>query len=124
MAATVFALFPKQRWLSCVAISCALYVGLGVSMTIHWFSDFVAGAILGTVIGVALGEAFFSTRPLALNRSRLTGTSQGSLGGGLRDLLLPELFGLPVVLWHFLPLTRIIQLDLPHSFAHPIQEEL
>ena len=27
-------------------------------MTIHWFSDFVAGAILGTVIGVVVGKSF------------------------------------------------------------------
>jgi hypothetical protein len=25
-------------------------------MTIHWFSDFVAGAIIGTVIGIVVAE--------------------------------------------------------------------
>lgn len=58
MAVTVFTLFPKQRWLGGLAIAYALYIGLGVSMTIHWFSDFVAGAILGTVIGVVVGRSF------------------------------------------------------------------
>ena len=58
MAGTIFTLFPKQRWLGYVAIAYALYVGFGVSMTIHWFSDFVAGAILGTVIGVVVGKSF------------------------------------------------------------------
>ncbi len=58
MAVTVFMLFPKQRWLGCAAILYALYVGLGVSMTIHWFSDFVAGAIYGSVVGVAVGKCF------------------------------------------------------------------
>ena len=62
MAATVFTLFPKQRWLGWLAIAYALYIGLGVSMTIHWFSDFVAGAILGTVIGVVVGKSFLSSQ--------------------------------------------------------------
>jgi membrane-associated phospholipid phosphatase len=58
MAATIFTLFPKQRWLGYTAFGYALYVGIGVSMTIHWFSDFIAGAILGTVIGVVVGNRF------------------------------------------------------------------
>ncbi len=58
MAATVFTLYPKQRWLGCLAIPYALYIGVGVSMTIHWFSDFVAGAIIGSVIGPVVGKAF------------------------------------------------------------------
>src|SRR6266852_3356557 len=41
MAVTIFTLFPKQRWVGYVAIAYALYVGIGVSMTIHWFSDFL-----------------------------------------------------------------------------------
>jgi hypothetical protein len=62
MAATVFTLFPKPRWLGWMAMAYALYIGLGVSMTIQWFSDFVAGAILGTVAGVVVGKSF-SNRP-------------------------------------------------------------
>ena len=58
MAVTVFTVFPKQRWLGRLALLYALYIGLGVSMTIHWCSDFVAGAILGTVIGVVVGKSF------------------------------------------------------------------
>jgi F0F1-type ATP synthase assembly protein I len=41
-----------------LAIAYALYVGIGVSMTIHWFSDFVAGAIIGTMIGTVVGTSF------------------------------------------------------------------
>jgi membrane-associated phospholipid phosphatase len=44
-----------------VAILYAFYVGLGVSMTIHWFSDFVAGAIIGSVIGAVVGNGFSQT---------------------------------------------------------------
>jgi len=55
---TVFALHPKPRWLGWLAILYAGYVGLGVSMTIHWFSDFAAGAIVGSVIGAVVGKGF------------------------------------------------------------------
>jgi len=58
MAVTVFTLYPKQRWPGFVAILYAFYVGIGVSMTIHWFSDFVAGAIIGSVIGAVVGKSF------------------------------------------------------------------
>jgi membrane-associated phospholipid phosphatase len=60
MAMAVFALFPKQRWLGIVAILYAFYVGIAVSMTIHWFSDFVAGAIVGSVVGSVVGKSFGS----------------------------------------------------------------
>jgi membrane-associated phospholipid phosphatase len=58
MAVTIFTLLPKQRWAGYLALAYALYVGLGVSVTIHWFSDFVAGAIIGSVIGVIVGRSF------------------------------------------------------------------
>lgn len=58
MAVTVFKLFPKQKWLGCLAIGYAVYVGLGISSTIHWFSDFIAGALIGTVVGVVVGTSF------------------------------------------------------------------
>lgn len=63
MAATVFTLFPKQRWLGWMVVAYALYIGLGVSMTIHWLSDFVAGAIVGCVVGVVVGRRFRSVAP-------------------------------------------------------------
>jgi membrane-associated phospholipid phosphatase len=58
MAVTVFRLFPKQQWLGYLAISYAFYIGFGVSMTIHWLSDFVAGAFIGTVVGLVVGASF------------------------------------------------------------------
>jgi len=58
MAVTVFTLFPKRRWLGMLAIAYALYIGIGISTTIHWFSDFIAGAIIGTVIGTVVGRSF------------------------------------------------------------------
>jgi membrane-associated phospholipid phosphatase len=66
MAVTIFTLWPKQRWLGIVAILYALYVGIGVSMTIHWCSDFVAGTIFGTVVGMVVGRSFLASQTAAI----------------------------------------------------------
>jgi membrane-associated phospholipid phosphatase len=58
MAVTVFMLYPKNKAVRYLAIFYALYIGFGVSISIHWFSDFVAGIIIGTVIGVVVGNSF------------------------------------------------------------------
>ena len=60
MAFTVFILLPKRRWLGFLAIIYAFCIGIGVSMNIHWFSDFAAGIIVGTVIGVVVGKSFYA----------------------------------------------------------------
>lgn len=57
-AFALITLFPKCRWLRVVMLAYAFYIGLGVSMTIHWFSDFVAGVIFGTVIGSVVGKSY------------------------------------------------------------------
>lgn len=62
MAVTVFTLFPKQKWLGYTAIAYAFYIGVGVSTTIHWFSDFVAGALIGTVVGMVVGTGFSTSK--------------------------------------------------------------
>jgi hypothetical protein len=69
IAATVFTLFPKQRWVGFVAICYAIYVGIGVSMTIHWFSDFLAGIIIGTVVGSVVGKSFLLNQNCAPSSS-------------------------------------------------------
>ena len=58
MAVTLFILLPRKKWLGIAAIIYALYIGVGVSMTIHWFSDFAAGVLIGTVIGLTVGKSF------------------------------------------------------------------
>jgi membrane-associated phospholipid phosphatase len=58
MAVTLIMLYPKNRLVKYLAILYAFYIGFGVSMRIHWFSEFVAGAIIGTVIGVSVGRSF------------------------------------------------------------------
>jgi membrane-associated phospholipid phosphatase len=58
MSVALIVLVPRMPLLRFSALVYAFFIGLGVSFGIHWFSDFVAGAIIGSVIGVAV------TRPL------------------------------------------------------------
>ena len=58
MSVTLFWLFRQKRWLGATALLYAFYIGIGVSMTIHWFSDFASGAIFGTIIGTTVGRSF------------------------------------------------------------------
>ncbi len=58
MSVTLLMLYPKNKIVRYLSLSYALYIGFGVSISIHWFSDFVAGAIVGTVIGVVVGKSF------------------------------------------------------------------
>jgi membrane-associated phospholipid phosphatase len=59
MSLTLIMLFPQSRKISLAAWVYAFFIGIGVSMTFHWFSDFVAGAIIGTVIGIVVGKSFY-----------------------------------------------------------------
>jgi len=48
----------EKKWVRYAAMAYALYVGIGVSMTIHWFSDFAAGIIFGSMIGMVVGKSY------------------------------------------------------------------
>jgi membrane-associated phospholipid phosphatase len=52
------AIYPKNKPLVCGALLYAFYVGLSVSVSIHWCSEFVAGAIIGSVVGMVVGRSF------------------------------------------------------------------
>ncbi len=54
----ILALYRESRLMKILAVLYAIYIGLGVSISIHWFSDFVAGAIMGTIIGITVGKSF------------------------------------------------------------------
>lgn len=58
MSSALMMLYPEDKPIKFLAILYAVYVGIGVSATIHWFSEFAAGAILGTMIGVTVGRSF------------------------------------------------------------------
>ncbi len=60
VATALIVLYPKNLAVRIISIIFAFSVGIGASMSFHWFSDFVAGAIIGTVIGVVVGKAFVS----------------------------------------------------------------
>src|SRR5690242_15154714 len=64
MAFTLFYLYRENKWIRSLAPLYAIYIGLGVSMSIHWFSDFVAGAIFGFVIGSVVGSTFMQRAKL------------------------------------------------------------
>lgn len=54
----LYQLYPESRLVRSLALLFAIYVGLGVSVSIHWFSDFIAGAIIGSVIGLVVSQSF------------------------------------------------------------------
>ena len=58
MGVLILTLLPKKYFLKYLALAYAFYVGLAVSVSIHWFSDFVAGAILGSLVGCIVGKSF------------------------------------------------------------------
>jgi hypothetical protein len=58
MAVALIMLYFKNKWVRYAALIYALYIGISVSVTIHWFSDFAAGIIFGTVIGTIVGKSF------------------------------------------------------------------
>ncbi len=58
IAFALITLYPKNKWLGVPVFLFALYIGFGVSTSIHWLSEFIAGAILGTIIGITVGKSF------------------------------------------------------------------
>ena len=66
MAMTLFVLYPEKRWIRIAVVIYALYIGIGVSLGIHWLSEFVAGAIFGTIVGVTIGKSVEHTKEIKL----------------------------------------------------------
>jgi membrane-associated phospholipid phosphatase len=62
MAVALWELYPESKLVRYAAILYAFYVGIGVSIRIHWFSEFVAGAVIGSVIGAVVGKSFYRCR--------------------------------------------------------------
>jgi len=58
MSVCLITLLPKHKPVVLLALVYALYVGLGVSVSIHWLSEFVAGAMIGSVVGRVVGTSF------------------------------------------------------------------
>lgn len=58
MAVTLFMMFPKNKIMRVLVLAYAFYVAFGVSISIHWLSEAVAGIIFGSVIGVVVGKYY------------------------------------------------------------------
>ena len=58
MTACLIALCSRHNLWRYLLLLYPLYVGLSVSVTIHWFSEFVAGIIIGSLIGTVVGNSF------------------------------------------------------------------
>lgn len=58
IALTLWMLFRKNRSIKFIAIIVAIYIGIGVSTNIHWLSDGIAGALIGSIIGIQIGKSF------------------------------------------------------------------
>jgi membrane-associated phospholipid phosphatase len=57
-ALTLIKLFPNSKLIKATSLAYALYIGVCMSVSINWFSEFAAGAIIGTVIGIIVGNSY------------------------------------------------------------------
>jgi len=62
MALALIFLNRGNRFIGICALMYAFYIGFGVSLSIHWFSDFAAGALIGTAIGSTVGMSYRARR--------------------------------------------------------------
>jgi len=58
MTTCLIALWSRHKPGCYLLLLYPLYVGLSVSVSIHWFSEFVAGVIIGSVIGTVVGKSY------------------------------------------------------------------
>ncbi len=61
MAVVFCVALPKNKIAHTIALVYAFSIGIGTAATgIHWFSEFIAGAIIGSIIGFVVSRSFFS----------------------------------------------------------------
>ncbi len=58
MAAALYVLYPNHKKITILFLLYAAFIGIGVSMGIHWLSDVVAGAIIGTIAGLVVAKSY------------------------------------------------------------------
>ena len=58
MVTALMLMYQDNKFIRYLAPLYALYIVIGVSISIHWFSDALAGAIIGTLIGVVVARSF------------------------------------------------------------------
>jgi membrane-associated phospholipid phosphatase len=59
LVSALFAFYPDELWIPAVGYPFALAIGVGmIDGDYHWFSDVVAGALIGHIIGWSVGRNF------------------------------------------------------------------
>ena len=58
MVMSLIIIYADKRWLKAIGLVYAIYICIGVSTTIHWLSDAVAGGLIGIAIGLTVGKCF------------------------------------------------------------------
>lgn len=61
MAAALYALYSRSRIVRYVAIPYAIYMIVGAAIGFHWLSDALAGALVGTGVGLSIARMRAST---------------------------------------------------------------
>jgi membrane-associated phospholipid phosphatase len=57
MTVVIYVALPKNKIAHTIALVYVLSIGVGVAATgIHWFSEFIAGAIIGSIIGFVVSR--------------------------------------------------------------------
>lgn len=65
---TLYKLYPKNNLIKTIVILYSFYVGIGISITaIHWFSEFIAGTIFGSLIGIIVSKNSFHSKKKICN---------------------------------------------------------
>jgi hypothetical protein len=72
MSVTLMEIYPENKTIQIIAALYGLYIGIGISTNIHWFSDFVAGTLIGYSIGKTVGKSFKQLIGEKTNRENLS----------------------------------------------------
>ncbi len=89
LASTLANYYPEKTWLQAASYGYALYiisaVFLGLEGNMHWFSDGVAGGLMGYAVGSTVGKSFY--------RRRIAGSSDGGTDGPVSEVsIIPLIF--------------------------------
>jgi len=59
---TLLCMYKEKGLVQLICVLYLAYIFFGVSISIHWFSDTLAGAIIGTVIGLVVAKSFLKKK--------------------------------------------------------------
>lgn len=67
MSVALAVMFKEKKWVGILAIAYAAYIAIGAT-GFHWASDVIAGAILGTGIGIGVGNIVIEKQKRGLTK--------------------------------------------------------